>query len=189
MNWWQKRQQTDLFVKKRKQCGVLSRSYFKIEEIYDKYKVKSRNILELGAAPGGWTEYMSKKCKRIVAVDLLPIQISGPNIEFIQKDIRIFESQEVFDTILSDVAPNISGNLLVDNAFMEEMVERYFFLAKNNLKESGTLIFKSFQWECNELAIQLLSAHFEKVKIFKPHSSRRSSAEIYMIFQEKRFDK
>lgn len=185
MNWWQKRQQTDPFVKKRNQQGVLARSYFKIEEIYKKYKIKSKNVLDIGAAPGGWSEYISDKCSNITAIDLLPLKFIKENVKFIQNDIRLVKIEESFDTILSDISPNISGNLLVDNAFMEEMVQVYSSLLQNNLQTGGYLIFKSFQWECNKLALQILTPHFESIKIFKPQSSRRSSPELYVICQNK----
>lgn len=186
MNWWQKRQQIDPFVKKREERGILSRSYFKIEEIYIKYNIQSNKVLELGAAPGGWTEYVIKICKEIIAIDLLELKLYKQNIKFFQQDIRTFKTKEVFDTILSDIAPNISGNLLVDNAFMEQMIEIYYNLILNNLQEKGTLVFKSFQWECNQLIKKIIMPNFEKMRIFKPKSSRSASSEIYIVCQNKK---
>jgi 23S rRNA (uridine2552-2'-O)-methyltransferase len=180
MNWWQKRQQVDPFVKQRKINNLLSRSYFKIEEIYKKYSIGGERVLELGAAPGGWTQYLISKSKSILAIDILPLHISSEKVQFIQQDIRSFASSQDFDVILSDIAPNISGNRVVDNAFMEEMVNIYILLSYSNLCVGGTLVFKSFQWECNDLLSNLYS-NFKKIHIFKPKSSRSSSSEVYVV--------
>jgi 23S rRNA (uridine2552-2'-O)-methyltransferase len=184
MNWWQSRQKNDPFVKKRQKEGVTSRSYFKLEEIDKKFHICYGKVLDIGAAPGGWTEYLSRKCKSVVAVDILPIQVWRQNILFFQQDIKEFQSDEVFDAIFSDIAPNLSGNLLVDSAFMEQMVTVYCDLLKN-LKSDGSLVFKNFQWESSELSTRIIRPYFKKMKVFKPKSSRKSSAEIYLVFQNK----
>jgi 23S rRNA (uridine2552-2'-O)-methyltransferase len=168
----------DYFQQLRDKFGLLSRAFFKLKYLDEKYKLfseKKEAVLELGAAPGGWSQYIIKKTKNLLAVDLLPLKLSG--VEFIQADLFDFSTDRKFDIILSDIAPNLSGNWSVDNAKMEAILHRIFDFVDNNLKPGGKLIVKIF----DNYDLLDYRKKFTQIRICKPPASRKQSRESYLV--------
>lgn len=187
MSWWTDRQNSDPFVKKRKKEGLISRAYFKIQEINERFELikKDDRILDLGAAPGGWCQYFIKFSKNIVAVDLLDnFQVKG--VHFIVGDIQndeIMNPLGTFDIVVSDIAPNMSGNKFVDQCKIIELCEKVFEIAKKKLSKNGHLVMKSFDGLDFDSLIKTIKPYFGKLHVFKPLSSRVESKEKYLVFK------
>lgn len=188
---WLQRQLNDEYVMKAQKEGYRSRAAFKIIEIQQKFKVINKNstVLDLGAAPGGWSQIVAPLCKRVIAVDLLDIQ-PLPNVDFIKGDfqspevlneIRRYLKTDKVDVIISDMAPNTCGIPKVDHLRIIGLLEEVFNFAKEILTPGGSLIAKSFQGGGSDLLLRQLRTSFEKVSNFKPDASRKQSVEIYTI--------
>ena len=178
----------DFYYKQAKEKGFRSRASFKLIEIQKKYKILKNGdyVLDLGCAPGGWIQvalkYIGKKGK-LKGIDLLEVQpFKEENVEIIKCDINEYNfPDEMFDVILSDMAPNTSGIKHADYFRSYELCEKAFEIAKNNLKKGGNLVLKIFQGkEFNDLRNEL-KKNFKKVFVFKPKSSRSTSVETYLI--------
>lgn len=171
----------DKYLKKRKTLGLISRGFFKLEEMDKKFNIISLNskVLDLGAAPGGWCQYLLTKTKNITAVDLLPIKL--PIINFLKINVFSFQSEEFFDVILSDMCPNISGISEYDNLRIEEIANKFFDIFLKNLNINGNIIIKLFEHPKMELYRNKISKYFSIVKKFKPKSSHADSKEFYLI--------
>ena len=192
---WLQRQLNDQFVEASKKQGYRSRAAFKLIEINDQFQILEKNqlILELGAAPGSWTQvcsdltYNNAKSNKhnITAIDLINID-PVPGSNFIQGDIYKEETLAAitdisFDLILSDMAPNTSGHGATDHLRMMALADRVFELCFDKLNTNGSLVIKIFQGSEDVLYINNLRNHFSFVKRFKPDSSRKESKEIYII--------
>jgi 23S rRNA (uridine2552-2'-O)-methyltransferase len=191
---WRKNQSDDLFYQLAKKEGYRSRAIFKLIEIDDKYKLikLNMNILDLGASPGGWSQYVVKKLKntgKIVAIDLLPMD-PIPSVDFILGDIadimmdkRIEElfRGEKMSLVISDIAPNITGVRDVDTLKSINLCEIALDIALARLNSNGSLVLKLFQGVGFEDFLSLVRSKFKKVNIFKPKSSRPDSREVYLI--------
>lgn len=174
--------------------GYRSRAVFKLAEIQQKDRVlrSGQFVLDLGAAPGGWSEYASQIVGdqgKIIALDLLPIEpIAG--VTFVQGD---FTEQETldrllalagdrrFDLVLSDMAPNLSGMDSVDQPKSIYLAELAFDIAENFLISTGVFVVKLFQGAGSEELIAQFRSRFKSVKLRKPDASRSRSSEIYAI--------
>ncbi len=193
-NQWLKNHHEDAYVLQARKDGYRSRSVYKLIEIQLKDQIikPGQFMLDLGAAPGGWSEYLSQFVSgrgRLIAVDLLPIEpIAG--VEFIQGDFceqetldRILDlvDNRLFDLVLSDMAPNLSGMGSVDQPKSMYLAELAFDLARNNLSKNGHFVVKLFQGEGFEALISAFRLAFNSVKIRKPQASRAKSREIYAI--------
>ena len=185
---WVNRQKNDQFVKKAKQLGYINRAAFKLEEIEQKYKIieNSKEILELGSSPGGWTQvilnYNSKT--NITCFDLLDMKINNQRIAFYREDFLKYNFTNLknkFDLVLSDVAPNTTGHQSTDHLrisqFIYEVIDRLEII----LKKQGSFIFKIWKGEEEKEIIKMLKKIFDKVEYFKPKSSRQESSEIFII--------
>jgi len=191
---WMNEHVNDSYVKKAKKQGYRARSAFKLEEIDKKYKLlrPGMNVVDLGAAPGGWCQYartrLGKKDK-LIAVDLLAIKpIDGVEIiqgDFTDKDIRNRLSQAIdnqgFDLVLSDMAPNISGIALADQARSIGMAEGVLDWSCSVLAKDGTLLMKVFQGSGFDQLRQEILKHFQSVVSRKPDASRSRSSEVYLL--------
>ena len=191
--WLQEHHQDEYVLKARAQ-GYRSRAVFKLAEIQQKDHVlkPGQLVLDLGAAPGGWSEYASTIIGdqgNIIALDLLPLEpIAG--VTFLQGD---FTEQETldrllaligdrrFDLVLSDMAPNLSGMESVDQPRSIYLAELAFDLAENFLNSTGVFVVKLFQGAGSEELISLFRRRFRSVKLRKPDASRSRSSEIYAI--------
>jgi 23S rRNA (uridine2552-2'-O)-methyltransferase len=193
---WVERQLNDPFVAAAKKQGYKSRAAFKLIEIDDKFGLikKARTILDLGAAPGGWSQAAVERMhkgnggRKLVASDLLDIApING--IDFVKGD---FNDEEVVkrildalgdkpDLILSDMAPNTVGHAKTDHIRIISLTRSAADFALNNLASGGSFVAKIFQGGGEQKLLVDLKAGFKKVTHFKPKSSRQESSELYLI--------
>ena len=191
---WLKEHFDDHYVKQAKKAGYLSRAAFKLLEIQQKnHIIKSGQVVvDLGAAPGGWTQVaidLVKEQGKVIAVDLLPMD-SLANVNVIQGD---FTEQQTFDALiaaldnrpvdvmLSDMAPNMSGNRSIDQPRAMHLVELVIDFAQVTLKPGGTMLVKVFQGEGFDAMLRQVRAQFDKVVIKKPDASRLRSREQYWL--------
>ena len=193
-NKWLTEHFSDVFVKKAQKEGYRSRAIYKLIEIDEKDRLvkPGMTIIDLGAAPGGWSEYCVKKMGRngtVIALDILPMEpIDGVTI--IQGDFRedaVFEElmaeigENRADLVISDMAPNISGMGSVDMPRAYYLCELALDLARQVLKPGGGLLVKLFQGEGFEAYNKELKSSFSKVVMRKPKASRARSREIYAL--------
>ena len=185
---WVNRQKNDQFVKKAKQLGYINRAAFKLEEIEQKYRIieHSREILELGSSPGGWTQvilnYNSKT--NITCFDLLDMKMNNQRIAFYREDFLKFNFTNLknkFDLVLSDVAPNTTGHQSTDHLRISQLIYEVIDRLEIILKKQGSFIFKIWKGEEEKEIIKMLKKIFDKVEYFKPKSSRQESSEIFII--------
>ena len=185
---WVNRQKNDQFVKKAKQLGYINRAAFKLEEIEQKYKIieHSREILELGSSPGGWTQvilnYNSKT--NITCFDLLDMKINNQCITFYREDFlkyNFINLKNKFDLVLSDVAPNTTGHQSTDHLRISQLIYEVIDRLEIILKNQGSFIFKIWKGDEEKEIIKMLKKIFDKVEYFKPKSSRQESSEIFII--------
>jgi len=195
---WLQEHFRDPYVKKAQKEGYLSRAAYKLLEIQEKDRILRTGmvVVDLGAAPGGWSQVAGEivgKNGCIIAVDLLPMTpIAG--VEFIQGDfndpeiyslllqtVRERKGDEMVDLVLSDMAPNLSGQKTIDQARSLHLVELAWHCALNILKPGGSLLFKIFQGPGVDDLFKELRTHFKNVKIRKPKSSRARSSEVYIL--------
>jgi len=191
---WRKRQEKDPYVQMARRDGWRSRSVYKLEQILTKDPILRPDMtcIDLGAAPGGWSQYVTARLKgraRIIALDLLPMD-SLPSVEFIQGDFteddvfeRLLESLDGqhADLVMSDMAPNITGTKAVDQPRSMYLVELALDLARKTLGRKGSFICKVFQGEGTDAFIADVRTSFGRVKAMKPKASRPGSSEIYLV--------
>ncbi len=185
---WINRHKNDQFVKKAKQLGYINRAAFKLEEIEQKYKLieNSKQILELGSSPGGWTQFILN-CNRnvnITCFDLLEMKINNKNITFYKKDFLNYDLINLkmkFDLVLSDVAPNTTGHQSTDHLRISQLVFEIIDKLEIILNNNGSFIFKIWKGEEEKKIINKLRSMFSNVGYFKPKSSRQESSEIFII--------
>ncbi len=191
---WLKEHFDDPYVKRAQDEGVRSRAVYKLEEIDQKDRLIRADsfVIDLGAAPGGWSEYVAKKISqkgRVIATDILPMD-NLPGVDFIQGDFRedevlasILESvnNQAVDLVISDMAPNISGVDAIDQPASMYLVELALDLACQTLKPGGTLLVKAFQGEGFDSFKQTIKSSFQQVKVRKPKASRPRSREVYLL--------
>ena len=191
---WLEEHFSDTYVKRAQQEGARSRAVYKLEEIdrRDRLLKPGMSVIDLGAAPGGWSEYAATRVGahgRVVALDVLPMDALA-DVTFIQGDFR---EQEVFDQlmavasersvdlVLCDMAPNLSGVKATDQARAMYLVELALELAHRVLHDGGTLLVKMFQGEGSEEYLRALRESFSKILIRKPQASRSRSSEVYVL--------
>lgn len=193
-NRWLQEHASDIYVKRAAAEGYRSRAVYKLIELDEKDKLikPESNILELGAAPGGWTQYLSRKAgnrARIVASDILPMD-SLPDVRFILGDFteqatadaiaQAMENRKV-DLVLSDMAPNLSGVGVSDQSRAMGLVELALESACEFLATDGVFAVKVFQGEGFDPFMQQVRSRFRQVKVRKPAASRSRSREVYVV--------
>jgi 23S rRNA (uridine2552-2'-O)-methyltransferase len=189
---WLTRHINDEFTQASKALGYRARSAFKILEIQERFKLITNNtsVLDLGCAPGGWSEIIVKITKNtVIGIDLLPTEnLSGATFltgDFLDSDIQTqaltLNNNKKFDAILSDIAPNTTGIDNVDHLNIINVIENEVIFIKKNLAENGHFVTKIFQGEGTQEIISELKSMFVTTKLFKPKSSRKESKEIYII--------
>jgi 23S rRNA (uridine2552-2'-O)-methyltransferase len=191
---WRDRQERDPYVQQARRDGWRSRAVYKLEQILQKEQLLKPDMtcVDLGAAPGSWSQYVTLKLKgrcRIIAVDLLPMD-ALPSVEQIQGDFAeddtlrllfsMLENSPV-DLVLSDIAPNISGNKAIDQPRSMHLAELALDLANKVLRRRGNFVCKLFQGQGTDAFVAEVRNTFERVKVMKPKASRPGSSEVYLV--------
>ena len=201
---WRRRQRRDYFASAARREGRLSRAHYKLQQLDERFKLLRRHhwVLELGAAPGGWTAHLAERVTtgRIVAVDPRPIAVGGRRVEVVQGclgepevDRRLARILATggqpggggcLDLVLSDMAPNITGIRATDQARAMDLVELAGESAGRWLKPGGALVVKIFQGEGVAAWLHATKRQFGKVRVVKPPASRPHSRESYAVAQD-----
>lgn len=188
---WLDRQNRDFYVKKAKKIGYVSRSAYKILEIEKKFKLinNSKNILELGSAPGGWSQvvFELKDTVKMYAFDLLDMKFNHPNMKFIKENFLTYDYSKIphkFDLILSDIAPNTTGHQTTDHLRMSSIIEDIISVLDLIALPSSSFVFKIWKGSEEIDIIKKLKKKYKKVSYFKPQSSRTKSSEIFIVAQK-----
>ena len=195
---WLQRQRRDKYVAQSREAGYRSRAAYKLAEIDESERLlrPGMTVVDLGAAPGGFSQYAALKVGEtgsVVALDLLPMD-PIPGVTFVQGDFTADETvarleanlKEGVDLVMSDMAPNISGNKAVNQPRSMYLAELALDLARRILNPDGVLLVKLFQGDGFEAFVATARASFIKVKLKKPPASRRASREMYLLARTRR---
>jgi 23S rRNA (uridine2552-2'-O)-methyltransferase len=191
---WLRRHVSDPFVKQAQREGYRSRSAYKLTELNEKDRLirPGMRILDLGSAPGGWSQVAGKLVGskgRVLATDILSME-PVKNVDFIQGDFtdeavvaRLFEwlGSGKFDLIISDIAPNITGIDSADQASSMYFLELALDTVRKTLNPGASFVAKMFQGSGSDQYVKDLRTSFEKVLIRKPAASRAESREVYIV--------
>ena len=186
---WLKEHFDDSYVKLAKEKGYRSRASFKLLDIQEKDSLfkKGMTVVDLGAAPGGWSQIAADLVGdngRVVASDILPMD-SLAGVEFTEEsvlnEILAVMDGELADLVISDMAPNMSGMNSIDQPAAMYLVELALEMAKDVLKPKGNFVAKVFQGEGFDQYLMDVRANFDRVVTRKPDSSRARSREVYII--------
>jgi len=187
---WLQRQKNDLYVKKAKKEGYLSRSAFKLIEIEKKFKIiqNANKILELGSAPGGWSQIVCNLNQKVTihAFDILEMKFKHHQVKFFKENFLEFNFEnlkEKYDLVLSDVAPNTIGHKSTDHLRIVSLIESMIYTIENILQPNGNFVFKIWRGSQDIIIFNQLKTKFKKISYLKPKSSRNESSEIYFIAQ------
>jgi 23S rRNA (uridine2552-2'-O)-methyltransferase len=190
----------DYYFKKAKKENFAARSVFKLEEIDQKYRLfhSGQNVLDLGASPGSWSQYASKKVGpngKVLGIDLTVINIKLPNAVFIQADMRDANLENImkenginppFDLVLSDMAPKTTGIRMTDQARSFELCELALEQARKWLKPGGHFVCKLFHSDDFTTLKKEILQTFDRFEAMKPDSTRKISKEIFLIGLKKK---
>jgi 23S rRNA (uridine2552-2'-O)-methyltransferase len=192
-NRWKARQEKDPYVKQARAAGYRARAAYKLLELDEKDRLlrPGLRVVDLGAAPGSWAQVAAEKVGesgRVVALDILPMD-TLPGVEIIEGDFREDEVLERLegvvgervDLVLSDMAPNLSGIAVADQARSMHLAELALDFARQWLEPNGRFVVKLFQGEGFDAFVREARATFRAVRIRKPKSSRRESREAYLV--------
>ena len=189
---WINRQRKDIYVRKSKIEGYRSRAVYKLQEIDQKFKIFKNGIsvIDLGAAPGSWSQYISKNIKngKFVSIDIIDFekinnihQIKGDftKDDYKNKILDYFGSK--VDVIISDMAVNTTGNKNIDSIYTGELCIDAMKFSKKTLKDNGRFISKIFMGSTFNEIIYEAKKTFKESKVFKPKASRKDSKESFII--------
>ena len=194
---WLQEHENDFYVKRAQKDGYRSRAVYKLEQLHERDNLFSPNmtVIDLGAAPGGWSQWAQRHLKgkvKLFALDILPMD-ALPDVTFIQGD---FTEQAVLDQLLdcigeqkahlvmSDMSPNISGMKAVDQPKAMLLAELARDLAYETLAPDGHFLSKVFQGEGFDIFVKELRQRFRKVVVRKPDASRPRSPEVYVLAKQ-----
>ena len=191
---WLREHETDPYVQQARKLGYRSRAVFKLKELNEKDRLLKQGqvVVDLGAAPGGWSQFARPLLGpngRLFALDILDMD-PLPGVDFILGDFREEEvlkrleaavGERAVDLVLSDMAPNISGVDAADQAGSVHLAELALDFAKAHLKPGGVFLTKAFQGEGFDAYLRTLREAFESVQIRKPRASRPRSREVYLL--------
>jgi 23S rRNA (uridine2552-2'-O)-methyltransferase len=195
---WLRRHFNDPYVQQAQRQGYRSRAAFKILEIDTKFKLfkPGHVVVDLGAAPGGWSQIAAKaitantQSNSLFAIDLLPVE-PIPGMNYIQGDFLDLANQKKLvsltgnqvDVVLSDMAAQTTGHASTDHTRTRALAEAAFSFAQNVLKEGGTFVTKVFAGGTHQELLIQLKQDFKSVKHYKPPASRKESPEVYVVCQ------
>ncbi len=182
----------DYYSKKAGKENYPARSVYKLQEVQKKYKIirKNNNVFDLGCCPGSWSLYAAEIVGpggRVTGIDLKPVKVKNRAaewLEFIQGDIFSDISSPAtgrFNVILSDMAPQTSGNKFTDHVRSVELAARALEICRTNLKSRGNFLCKVFQGEDFPGFVSAVRKFFKQVKVIKPKSSRSESREVFVL--------
>jgi 23S rRNA (uridine2552-2'-O)-methyltransferase len=196
---WVKRHLNDPYVKRSQEEGFRSRSVYKLSEIDANEKLikPGMTVVDLGSTPGGWSQWTVKKVGakgKVVAIDLLPME-PIPGVHFIQADFSLDEGLAAVesaiggeghkvDLVISDMAPNLTGIVITDQARLFTLGEMAMDFAVKWLKPNGVFLVKVFQGAGFEPYVKTLRQHFKAVAAKKPDASRDESRETYLLARD-----
>ncbi|MGR8918832.1 MAG: RlmE family RNA methyltransferase [Gammaproteobacteria bacterium] len=194
---WLERQARDPFVKKRRKQGYRSRAAFKLEELNrrDGLLKPGSRVIDLGAAPGGWTQVATEICGpkgTVVAVDCLKMEpVAGAIViegdcrdEAVRDAVREALGGAQADLVMSDMAPNMSGIDAQDDAAAVELANITLSFAESFLRRGGTLVIKLFQSNESDALVAAIGQRFKRTVRRKPPASRAGSREFYIVAQQ-----
>jgi len=190
-------QPNDHYAKKAKEENFAARSVYKLQEIDEKYQVLkgAKQVMDLGASPGSWSQYVSKKLGKnvkIFSIDLNPLAQNIPNVTFVITDILKTDMVALvqnhgfdphFDVVISDMAPKTTGIRITDQARSYELCLMALDVAKKCLKPDGNFVCKLFDSEDFINLKNELQKCFKKVNVLRPKSTRKESKELFFIAQ------
>ena len=194
---WVNKHRNDIYVRQSKIDGYRARSAYKLIEIDEKFKIfkGGMNVIDIGAAPGSWSQYASKKVKsgKIISIDLKEMEKIQNNIQIkgdftedkIQNQIRVHLSKKP-DVIMSDMAINTTGIKNIDSIQTGELCKEAMIFSKEIISEKGFFISKIFMGGTFNEIVALGKKIFKEVKVFKPKSSRKDSKESFIICKKLR---
>lgn len=188
---WVERQLNDPYVAEAKRQGYRSRAAFKIIEMDQQLHLFKPGMLvvDLGAAPGGWSQVAAQKKAKVIALDILPME-PVPDVTFLQMDFMDEDAPEALiaamggqpaDLVMSDIAPNTIGHKQTDHLRIMGLIELAYDFAIQVLKPGGTFVAKVFQGGTQGELLKQMKLDFETVKHIKPPASRKESAEQYVV--------
>ena len=189
---WINKQKRDIYVRKSQVDGYRARSAYKLIEIEEKFKIFKNGIsvIDLGASPGSWSQYVAKivKSGRLVSIDLKDMEEIANTIQ-IKGDFTTKDSQEKIksyfrskvDVVLSDMAVNTTGIKDIDAIYTGELCKEAMLFAKDILTKEGSFVAKIFLGSSFNEIVALANTIFKEVKVFKPKSSRKESKESFII--------
>lgn len=194
---WLREHFSDPYVREAQRRGHRSRAVFKLEEIdrRDRLVRPGQRIVDLGAAPGGWSEYCAARLGgrgQVIALDLLPMA-PLPGVTVLQADFTEAEALERLDAelggapldlVLSDMAPNLSGQRAVDQPRAMRLAELALDFAAGRLNPGGDLLVKTFQGQGFDALLAAMRRRFRRVQSRKPGASRDRSREVYLLARE-----
>ena len=189
---WINKQKRDIYVRRSHIDGYRARSVYKLIEIEEKFNIFKNGIsvIDLGASPGSWSQYVAKKVKsgRLVSIDLKAmeeiensIQIKGDFTEIETKEKIKSHFKSNIDVVLSDMAVNTTGIKDIDAIYTGELCKEAMFFSKDILVQQGRFVAKIFLGTSFNEIVALAKTIFKEVKVFKPKSSRKESKESFII--------
>ena len=189
---WVIRQRRDKYVRQSKLEGYRSRAVYKLKELDEKFKIIKNNlsILDVGSAPGSWTQYLSEKSKgsKIMSIDLKEVE-KIKDVYHVVGDFLDSENQKIItdyfpkkiDLIVSDMAVNTTGNKNLDSIQTGELSLTAMYFATGMLRPKGIFLSKIFMGSTFNEIVENAKKHFKESRIFKPPSSRKDSKESFII--------
>jgi 23S rRNA (uridine2552-2'-O)-methyltransferase len=185
----------DHYYHKAIEENFAARSIYKLEEIDQKFRIikAGKKVLDLGAAPGSWSQYLSTKVGdqgRVLGVDLIQVELTLPNAVFIHADLRDLNLDQVFidhgfepvfDGVFSDMAPRTTGIRITDQARSMELCELALNVADRFLRPGGNFVCKFFHSDDFQELKKMREARYGRVEVLRPKSTRKESKEIFLI--------
>ncbi len=193
---WARRQNRDSYVKQARPAGFRARSVYKLAQIDAKYRLIQADslLVDLGAAPGSWSQYAAARVRgdgQIIAVDLL-LMAAVDKVHFVRGDfteetvrrqIIALQAGRAAHLVLSDMAPNLSGISIADQAGAERLVQAALNFCHQGLQPGGALLIKIFAGESAAVSRAQIEACFARTRAIKPDASRAASKELYLLGQ------
>ena len=189
---WVNKQRRDIYVRQSKVDGYRARSAYKLMEIDEKFKIfkGGLSVIDIGAAPGSWSQYVSKVVKsgKIISIDLKEMENIENTLQ-IQGDFTLIDTQDQIkeylkkkpDVVMSDMAVNTTGIKNIDSIQTGELCKEAMVFSKDVISEKGFFISKIFMGSTFNEIVALGKKIFKEVKVFKPKSSRKDSKESFII--------